>query len=100
MNHRWFTFAPLALAYSDGEPVEVHVLDAQAQRLHEPQARAVEQPGYERRWRRVHLLEEALDVAHREHFRHAAAPTGTLHVFEYAERTAEHMRVEEDERAG
>lgn len=48
-QHHHPVLAALGFAHDDGVAVEIHVLDAKAQRFHQPHAGAIQKPGEQRR---------------------------------------------------
>ncbi len=73
-------FLSLAIVYGDGALAEIDVLDAQPQRLHEPQARAVHQLGRQPP-RVLQMAEHGTDLlARQDHGRTTAVTCGRSHV--------------------
>ena len=96
-QHRMPIPRPFALAHQDLRVLEVDVLDAQAQRLHQAQPRAVEQPGHQQR-RTMEMGEERRDVRPGEHDRQLRRPPRPHEVRQRVRPSPEDVPVEEDER--
>jgi hypothetical protein len=92
------SWAPLAAAHGDLVAVEVDVLDAQGQRLVDPQTRAVEQLTQEPEGR-LQLVEQGAYGGAGEHGGEVFGAAGALEAVEGGHVDLEHLAVEKDQRA-
>jgi hypothetical protein len=97
-QHHHPILVALGLAHDDHVAVEVHVLHAQPDRLHQAHAGAVQQPREQRR-RLGHRVQQHLHLLARQHRRYATHRGGPLQVGHPRQLGAQHLLVEEQDRA-
>lgn len=97
-EHGHTILAAFAVAHHDDPPCEVHVLDAQAHRLHQAHTGAVQQATNQSR-PTLQLIEYPAHLIHRQHRRDALANRRALDLRHPRQVLAEHFAIEEKESA-
>jgi hypothetical protein len=91
-------FLPLPVAYENLPVLEIKVFNPQPHRLHEPQPRAGEQPGYQPVGARE-LRQQPLHLLAGEDDGYAGRVLGALDAFDVRQLDLEHVPVEEEQGA-
>lgn len=96
-EHRHPVLVPLPAAHGDLPARQIHVLHPQAQALHQPEPRAVEQ----RRHQERHTVQHAQDARHllgREHHREPVPSLRADRMLRQCQRPPQHVPVQEEQR--
>ena len=93
-QHRHPIFGTLSIADHDLTALEVHVLDAQAQTLHQAQARSIQQRG-DQPFVAFQLCKYGLHLATRQHHRQPLGSPGAHQIAEIIDCPPEHVAVQE-----
>jgi hypothetical protein len=97
-KHRHPVLEALAVAHQNLAPLEIHILDTQAQGLHQAQAGAIQQASHQP----MHALQVGQHLAHLvlgQHHRQAARLLRLLHIVQPRQLAAQHILVEKEQGA-